>query len=78
MDYLKKIALLLTLIGALNWGFIGFFDFNLVAFLFGPMSMISRIVYMLVGLSALVVMYAAATCCPIAGNVEKTIKNLKN
>ena len=63
MEYLRKTSLVLTIIGALNWGLVGFFDFNLVAFLFGSMSILSRIVYMLVGLSALVVTYSAATCC---------------
>lgn len=77
MEYLKKTSLILTLIGALNWGFVGFFDFNLVSFLFG-MGILTRIIYMLVGLSALVVMYAAATCCPIADKVDKTIKDIKN
>ena len=45
-------AIILAL-GGLNWGLIGFFDFNLVEALFGTMSMTSRIVYCLVGLSAL-------------------------
>lgn len=62
MEYLRKTSLVLTIIGALNWGLVGFFDFNLVAFLFGSMSILSRIIYMLVGLSALVVAYSAATC----------------
>lgn len=77
MEYLKKTALVLTIIGALNWGLIGFFDFNLVAFLFGSMSVLSRIVYMLVGLSSLVVIYAAATCCSMTDRVAGTIKELK-
>ena len=42
-----------TDIGAVNWGLIGFFNFNLVAFLFGSMSWLSRIVYGLVGLCGL-------------------------
>ena len=46
-------ALTLTIIGAVNWGLIGFFNFNLVAFLFGSMSWLSRIIYALVGLSGL-------------------------
>lgn len=50
MDYT---ALTLTIIGAVNWGLIGFFNFNLVAFLFGSMSWLSRIIYALVGLSGL-------------------------
>lgn len=47
------IALTLTIIGAVNWGLIGFFSFDLVAFIFGNMSWISRIIYALVGLSGL-------------------------
>ena len=43
-------ALTLAIIGAINWGLIGFFDFNLVASLFGGMSWLSRIIYGLVGL----------------------------
>ena len=43
----------LTIIGAVNWGLIGFVNFNLVAFLFGSMSWLSRIIYALVGLSGL-------------------------
>ena len=43
----------LLLIGALNWGLVGFFGFDLVAAIFGSMSVVSRIVYALVGLAAL-------------------------
>ena len=50
---LDCIALTLTIIGAVNWGLIGFFSFDLVAFIFGNMSWISRIFYALVGLSGL-------------------------
>lgn len=46
-------ALTLAIIGAINWGLIGFFDFNLVASLFGGMSWLSRIIYGLVGLCGL-------------------------
>lgn len=49
------------------------FDFNLVAFLFGSMSILSRIIYMLVGLSALVVAYSAATCCRTEEHFVKEI-----
>ncbi|NLL69932.1 MAG: DUF378 domain-containing protein [Epulopiscium sp.] len=51
---LDFLALLLIIIGALNWGLIGFFQFDLVATLFGGMSSwLSRIVYALVGLAGL-------------------------
>lgn len=46
-------ALTIGIIGAINWGLIGFFDFNLVASLFGGMSWLSRIIYGLVGLCGL-------------------------
>lgn len=48
----SKICLWLAIIGGLNWGLVGLFDFNLVSLIFGQMSMLSRIVYTLVGLSA--------------------------
>lgn len=63
--WLKKIALILTIIGGLNWGLIGAFGFNLVAFLFGPISIISQIVYILVGISAIVLMFASCPCMRI-------------
>lgn len=53
MRIIDKIALALIIIGAINWGLIGFFNFNLVDTIFGAMSIISRIVYILVGLSGL-------------------------
>ncbi len=46
-------ALTITIIGAINWGLIGFLRFDLVKFLFGDMTLISRIVYALVGLCGL-------------------------
>ena len=50
---LDKTALVLIIIGAINWGLIGFFKFDLVAAIFGQMSALSRIIYALVGLSGL-------------------------
>ncbi|MBO8407015.1 MAG: DUF378 domain-containing protein [Proteobacteria bacterium] len=44
----------LTIIGALNWGLIGIFGFDLVAFIFGPASIASSIVYSIIGIAALV------------------------
>lgn len=52
-SYFRNTALILTIIGGLNWGLVGLFGFDLVAYLFGPMTMLSRIVYTLVGLSAI-------------------------
>ncbi|MDQ3058758.1 MAG: DUF378 domain-containing protein [Pseudomonadota bacterium] len=50
---LDWIALLLLIIGGLNWGLVGAFEFDLVARLFGEMSWVSRAIYILVGLAAL-------------------------
>ncbi len=51
---LDRIALLLLIIGGINWGLIGIFQFDLVAFLFGgSAAVISRIVYVLVAISAI-------------------------
>lgn len=47
------VALILVIIGAVNWGLIGFFQFDLVATLFGTMSAVSRVLYALVGLAGL-------------------------
>ena len=54
METIQKACLVITIIGAINWGLIGLLDFDLVAFLFGEMSMLSRVVYTLVGITGLV------------------------
>ena len=54
MKTLYNIALALVIVGAINWLLIGLFNFDLVATLFGTMSVISRIVYSLVGISGLI------------------------
>ena len=51
--YLDGTALSIAIIGAVNWGLIGLFRFDLVAFLFGDMTWLSRIIYSLVGISGL-------------------------
>ena len=53
METIEKIALVFTIIGAINWGLVGIFNFNLVDAIFGAMSIISRIIYILVGISGL-------------------------
>lgn len=51
---MKKIILILMIIGGLNWGLVGLFSFNLVSFIFGTkLVLITRLIYALVGLSAL-------------------------
>lgn len=55
MNVLQKIALIVVIIGALNWGLIGLFDFDLVGVIFNPISVvISRIIYSLVGVAGII------------------------
>jgi uncharacterized membrane protein YuzA (DUF378 family) len=53
MKTLDVIAAILLVVGGLNWGLVGLFGFDLVAKLFGEMSGLSRVVYVLVGLAAI-------------------------
>ncbi|MCJ7649156.1 MAG: DUF378 domain-containing protein [Candidatus Lokiarchaeota archaeon] len=55
MKVLKIIAIVLVIVGGLNWGLVGLFNFDLVAAIFGAMSSLSKIVYCLVGLAAIYV-----------------------
>ena len=54
MEKLQKILLVITIIGAVNWGLIGLLDFDLVAMIFGTGSLFTRIVYTIVGICGLV------------------------
>ena len=51
--FIDSFALTIAIIGAVNWGLIGLFGFDLVAFLFGNMSWLSRIIYTIVGICGL-------------------------
>ena len=61
-NFLKYFSYILVLIGALNWGLVGAFGFDLVAYLFGEMTMATRIVYILVGISAIISAITAYIC----------------
>ena len=54
METVQKILLVITIIGAINWGLIGILDFNLVDTIFGAGSLFSRIIYSLVGIAGLI------------------------
>jgi len=64
LKFLTYLSYTLVLVGAVNWGLVGVFNFDLVAFLFGEMSTITRAVYSLVGLSALVSVITTYMSCP--------------
>lgn len=48
MNTLLKITLILSIIGSLNWGLVGLFDFNLVDYLFGSGELLTRIIYTII------------------------------
>ena len=54
MKTIYKICLILVIIGGLNWGLIGLFNFDLVAVIFGSMSIFSRFIYSLVGIATVI------------------------
>ena len=60
LNALDWVAMLLLMIGGLNWGLVGLFNVDIVAALFGTQSALSRIVYVLVGLSALYSIYTSS------------------
>ena len=54
METLQKICLVLTIIGAINWGLIGLFNFNLVTMIFGVNGFLTTLVYILVGIAGII------------------------
>ncbi len=60
---LYKIVSALVIIGAINWGLVGFFSFNLVDYIFGAGSILSHIIYSVVGISGLVLLAGYFTGC---------------
>lgn len=59
LEILDWIALVLVIVGGLNWGLVGALNFNLVEFLFGTLPYVGNIVYVLVGIAALYMIYFA-------------------
>ena len=57
MYILRVIAYVLVIVGAINWGLVGFFGFDLVASIFGEMTFLTRLIYDLVGISALILLF---------------------
>lgn len=61
-NFLKYFSYILVIIGTINWGLIGFFNFDLVAYLFGEMTMTTKIIYGLVGISAIISLITSYIC----------------
>ncbi len=68
-NILDWLSLVLVIVGALNWGLVGLFKFNLVSFLFGSVPVVEAIVYVLVGLAGLWTIVLAARAGSRAANV---------
>lgn len=66
LDNLQWFAQTLLIVGGINWGLLGLFNFDFVAFLFGPLTLLSKIVYIMIGLSALYILYSQAKVSDIA------------
>jgi len=56
-NIIEWVSFVLVIVGAINWGFVGFFGVDLVSHVFGEMTMIARIIYDLVGIAGIYVMY---------------------
>jgi len=61
MDVLKTIALILVIIGGLNWGLVGLLELDVIVIIFGEMSILSRIIYGLMGLAAAYIAFTSFT-----------------
>lgn len=70
MNGLDWLSLVLVIVGGLNWGLVGAFGFDLVAAIFGEMTLITRIIYILVGLAALYMLYFASRIGSYTGTDE--------
>jgi len=65
MKWLHMLAILLVIVGALNWGLVGLLNFNLVTMILGSWPMLEKVVYILVGLSGVFVAATHMTDCRV-------------
>lgn len=63
MKIIAWISFVLVIIGGINWGLVGFFNFNLVELLFGAVPVLMRIIYALVGIAAIIMIFASPKLC---------------
>jgi hypothetical protein len=75
MKYLNALALLLVIIGGLNWLLVGVFDFNLVHWIFGGVPYLDRIIYIIVGIAALICLPMLKDVCPYPCPSQKNENN---
>lgn len=72
MKALHMVTWILVIVGALNWGLVGLFDFNLVMKILGGAPAIEKLVYILVGISAVVEIFSHAKTCKMCGKDAAT------
>lgn len=71
MKMLHMLSFILVIVGALNWGLVGLLDLNLVTMLLGSSATLEKLVYILVGLSAVYLLATHKDTCTICGNMKK-------
>ena len=71
MKVLHMVTFLLVVVGALNWGLVGLFNFNLVMALLGSYPMVEKVVYILVGASAVWLLVSHKGDCKVCGKMGK-------
>jgi len=71
MGWMCCVSFILLIVGGLNWGLIGLFDFNLVAMLFGKIAILERIIYILVGVAAVYGLIQLINKCSKGGCCNK-------
>ncbi len=69
--FMNLICSILVIIGAINWGLVGAFNLNLVSVLFGPMSILSRIIYIIIGIAGICDIFMFKRTCTIIKNNNK-------
>ena len=62
-NFLDWIAIILIIIGAINWGLVGLFSFNLVTFLFSRVPVLEHLIYIVVGLAGVYKLFTLGKCC---------------
>ena len=58
MNFVDGLAMIIVVLGALNWGFVGLFNYDVIAAIFGEMNILTRVAYMVVGLAGLWTIFA--------------------
>lgn len=71
MCSVHKIAWVLVIVGALNWGLVGALNFNLVTTIFGSWPMVERVIYVLVGLAAISMFFCGSCKACKSGDMKK-------